>query len=148
MAAENPHSADHAHTSDCGQQGSRLTALMSVPLTPLRWLVLGCAGLAIFGMVLPFSPIPPCPMLTITGVPCPLCGMTRSARSMMRLDLSAALRYQPFGVLAFLGGLAILLLWAMPRTRTVRIIRVPVALVVALFTASWIWNIGFNPTFT
>ena len=148
MTAEHSHSAEHVHTSACRPQRSRLTALMAVPLAPLRWLVLGCVGLAIFGMVLPFSPIPPCPMLTITGVPCPLCGMTRSARSIMRLDLSAALRYQPFGVLAFLGGLVILLLWAVPRTRTLSVIRVPVALVVVLFAASWIWNIGFNPTFT
>ena len=147
MSAEHPHSAEHVHSSDCVQRRARLTATMALPLGPVRWLVVGCIGLAIFGMVLPFSPIPPCPMLTITGVPCPLCGMTRSAQSILRLDASAALRYQPFGFLAVIGGLVILFLWAMPTTRPLSVIRVPVALVVVLSVASWIWNIGFNPTF-
>ena len=85
MTAEHPHSADHVHDAGCAAQRSRLRASIALPLRPLRWLVVGCLGLAVVGMVLPFSPIPPCPMLTITGVPCPLCGMTRSARSLLHL---------------------------------------------------------------
>ena len=148
MAAGHSHSAEHVHTSECGSQRSRLTASMAIPLAPLRWLILGCLGLAAFGMVLPFSPIPPCPMLTLTGVPCPLCGMTRSARALLRFDISSSLQFQPFGLLAFIGGLAILGMWALPKTRTVDIVRIPVALVVVLVSASWIWNIAFNPTFS
>ena len=147
MAAEHAHSADHVHSSDCGSRRSRLTATMALPLRPLRWLVVGCIGLAAVGFVLPFSPIPPCPLLTITGVPCPLCGMTRSARAIMRLDLSSSLQFQPFGVVAFLCGVIILALWAIPRTRAVSVVRIPVAVVVAVIAGSWIWNIAFNPTF-
>ena len=147
MAAEHPHSADHVHSSDCASRRSRLAATMAVPLGPLRWLVVGCLGLAAVGLVLPFSPIPPCPLLTITGVPCPLCGMTRSARSVLRFDLSSSLQYQPFGLLAFLCGLIILALWAIPKTRAVSVIRLPVAAVVAVVAVSWVWNIAFNPTF-
>ncbi len=147
MTAEHQHSADHAHNSDCQAKRSRLTASMAVSLQPLRWLVVGCLGLAVVGMVLPFSPIPPCPLLTITGVPCPLCGMTRSVRSLLHLDLSASLRYQPFGFVAFLSGMIILALWAIPRTRAVSVVRIPVAVVVAVVAVSWVWNIAFNPTF-
>lgn len=148
MSAEHAHSADHVHTSECGSQRSRMTASVVVPLVPLRWLVLGCVGLAALGMVLPFSPIPPCPMLTFTGVPCPMCGMTRSARALLRFDISSSLQFQPFGLLAFIGGIAILGMWALPKTRTVSLLRIPVAVVIAAFAASWIWNIAFNPTFT
>ncbi len=147
MTAEHQHSADRAHNSDTHAKHSRLTASMTVSLQPLRWLVVGCLGLAVVGMVLPFSPIPPCPLLTITGVPCPLCGMTRSARSLLHFDLSASLRYQPFGFGAFLAGMTILALWAIPRTRAVSVVRIPVAVVVAVVAISWIWNIAFNPTF-
>ena len=148
MAADHLHSAESGcHPEDCDRRRSVVTRSMVVPLVPLRWLVLGCVGLAVFGIVLPFSPIPPCPLLTMTGVPCPMCGMTRSVRSLMRLDAGGALRFQPFGVVAFLGGLVILSLWALPRTRSIDAVRVPVMVVFAAFLASWIWNIGFNPTF-
>ena len=147
MTVEHPHSADHVHDASCAAQRSRLTASIAMPLRPLRWLVVGCLGLAVVGMVLPFSPIPPCPLLTITGVPCPLCGMTRSARSLLHLDLSASLRFQPFGLAAFSCGVIILALWAIPRTRAVSVVRIPVAVVIAVVAVSWIWNIAFNPTF-
>ena len=147
MAAEHSHSADHVHSSGYVPRRARLVATLVLPLAPLRWLVVGCVGLAAVGFVLPFSPIPPCPLLAITGVPCPLCGMTRSARAVMRLDLSSSMQYQPFGLLAVLGGAALLTMWALPKTRVVSSVRIPIAAVVALFGASWVWNIAFNPTF-
>ena len=66
----------------------------------------------------------------------------------MRLDFGAALRFQPFGIVACLVGLVILLLWAIPKTRSIAVVRVPLLVVIAVFAASWIWNIGFNPTFS
>jgi hypothetical protein len=73
--------------------------------------------------------------------------MTRSARAIMRLDLSSSLQYQPFGVIGSLCGVIILALWAIPRTRAVSVIRIPVAVVVVVVAGSWIWNIAYNPTF-
>jgi Protein of unknown function (DUF2752) len=37
-----------------------------------------------------------CPLRTLTGVPCPLCGMTRAATSLAAGDLGASLAYNPF----------------------------------------------------
>jgi uncharacterized membrane protein YwaF len=65
----------------------------------------------------------------------------------MRFDLSSSLQFQPFGVVAILCGVIILALWAIPRTRAVSAVRIPVAVVVAVVAGSWIWNIAFNPTF-
>jgi hypothetical protein len=37
-----------------------------------------------------------CPLRTLTGVPCPLCGMTRAAISLAAGDLGASLAFNPF----------------------------------------------------
>jgi hypothetical protein len=41
----------------------------------------------------------PCPLRTITGIPCPLCGMTTSVTATLRGDLSAAVAANPAGIL-------------------------------------------------
>jgi hypothetical protein len=135
------------HHDDCAGHPAPMTRVVSVPLEPFRFLVIGCLGLAVMGMLAPFPVFPPCPLLTATGVPCPLCGMTRSVRSLLRLDLGASLRFQPFGILAAVAGAAILVMWAVPRTRVVRTVRVPLMAIVAVGLGSWVYNVGFNPTF-
>ena len=50
------------------------------------------------GVVYAISPVHlqvPCPLLTLTGIPCPLCGMTRSVTVAFRGDLLASLRFNP-----------------------------------------------------
>jgi hypothetical protein len=47
----------------------------------------------------------PCPLRTLTGVPCPLCGMTTAATSLAAGDLGAALAANPFVLL--LAGLTL-----------------------------------------
>src|SRR4051794_9255393 len=49
---------------------------------------------------------PPCPMRTVTGIPCPGCGMTRLADAVAHGHLSRALHVDPAGV-ALLAGMAI-----------------------------------------
>jgi hypothetical protein len=41
----------------------------------------------------------PCPLRTLTGVPCPLCGMTTAATGLASGDLGAALAANPFALL-------------------------------------------------
>ena len=38
----------------------------------------------------------PCPLRTLTGIPCPLCGMTTGATALVSGDLGAALAANPF----------------------------------------------------
>jgi len=38
----------------------------------------------------------PCPLRTLTGIPCPLCGMTTAATALASGDLGAALAANPF----------------------------------------------------
>src|SRR5262245_39290621 len=50
--------------------------------------------------------LPPCPFLTITGHPCPLCGGTRSFAFMWDGNVSRAAMLYPLGPLLFVGTLA------------------------------------------
>ncbi len=51
--------------------------------------------------------LPPCLFLTLTGLPCPSCGLTTSLAWTMRGNLGAAFRAHPFGPI-----LLILFAWA------------------------------------
>jgi len=54
---------------------------------------------------------PPCGFYTITGIPCPTCGVTTSFAHAAHLQLKESFLVQPVGFLAFisvcLGGLAV-----------------------------------------
>ena len=41
----------------------------------------------------------PCPLRTLTGIPCPLCGMTTAATALATGDLAGALAANPFALL-------------------------------------------------
>jgi Protein of unknown function (DUF2752) len=64
---------------------------------------LGLAGLAAAGTAVVYQAALggeglalPCPLRTLTGVPCPLCGMTTAATGLASGDLGAALAANPF----------------------------------------------------
>jgi small neutral amino acid transporter SnatA (MarC family) len=50
----------------------------------------------------------PCPLRTLTGVPCPLCGMTTSVTDAVHLHLGHAVAANPMGVLAVVVAVALL----------------------------------------
>lgn len=66
-----------------------LAAAVVLPLLP------GNAGIA-------------CPLRLLTGIPCPLCGMTTSVEAIVRLDLRDALVANPGGVVAVIVALVLL----------------------------------------
>jgi hypothetical protein len=56
--------------------------------------------LALVLPALPGDPGLPCPLRMLTGVPCPLCGMTTSVEDTMHAHLGAALSANPMGIVA------------------------------------------------
>ncbi|MBV8982523.1 MAG: DUF2752 domain-containing protein [Acidimicrobiia bacterium] len=88
-------------------------------------------------MVLPALPGHPsllCPLRTVTGVPCPLCGMTTSVEATMHLRFGDAFAATPAGILAV--ALAIVFLVHRPKT-----IRLPLALVFAVLALMWAFQL-------
>jgi hypothetical protein len=129
------------------------------PLRPLEvdhealWLLVGGASLCLLGVALatPGIQLPRCAFKTITGLPCPTCGVTRTVIALSRGDLDGALFLNPLAAIA--GGAALLyLLYAaavlalrLPRFRpTVSAIgarRLRVA-AVAVLGLNWVWLIA------
>jgi hypothetical protein len=95
-------------------------------------------GLMLIGaLVLPALPVHPplmCPLRTITGVPCPLCGMTTSVEATMHLDFAHAMAATPAGIIAV--GIAIAFLIRKPKS-----IRVPYALVFVVLGLMWAFQL-------
>lgn len=95
----------------------RLDALGLWLTGPLAWpcllALLGACTLAISWLVVPGSgeevtlfgrpPSPPCPVLLETGQPCGQCGMTRAFVWAARGDWPLAFRYNPSGLLLWIG---------------------------------------------
>ena len=96
------------------------------------------AAMLFLGAVLPHlpgDPGVPCPLRTVTGVPCPFCGLTTSVKAVMRGDGHAAWVANPFGLLAVAAAVALLL---RPRWRQVSL---PAVIVVAALATSWLFEL-------
>ena len=98
-------------------------------------------GLAVAWPRLPLHPPGACPLRSITGIPCPLCGMTRAVVAATHGHLLDSLRFNPAGILVVILAVALLAGRRLDRAR------VPPWLFVSLAALLWAWNIGFNPTF-
>ena len=97
------------------------------------------AGAAMLGAAavlpaLPGHPGLPCPLRTLTGVPCPLCGMTTSVEATVHLDPLRALAANPAGPL-LVAVVLVLLVWRPP------MVRVAWPLVVAALALSWVFQL-------
>lgn len=91
-------------------------------------------GAALVLPALPGHPGLACPLRTLTGVPCPLCGMTTSVEATAHLDLRAALGANPAGVLAVVAALAVLVV------RPARL-RLPAFAPYALLAPMWLFEL-------
>ncbi|MGI8493502.1 MAG: DUF2752 domain-containing protein [Acidimicrobiales bacterium] len=78
----------------------------------------------------------PCPLRTLTGVPCPFCGCTTAVESVMHGDLRTALAASPLGV-----GIAVFaaVLLVLPRWRSAH---PPLWLLAGLVSLSWVFELA------
>jgi hypothetical protein len=108
----------------------------------LRLVSGGMVAIAAVWPLFPAHPTLACPLRAATGVPCPLCGMTRAVVAAVHGHLGTSLAFNP-------GGIVVLLLAtiALVRPAWLTRLRLPMWSLVATFGALWLWNIGFNPTF-
>ena len=117
------------------------------------WLLVGGASLCLLGVALvtPGIQLPLCAFKTITGLPCPTCGLTRTIIALSRGDVDRALFMNPlaaiacgFGLLYLLYAAAVLAL-RLPRFRPTvspagaRRVRIGA---VAAITTNWLWLIA------
>lgn len=91
---------------------------------------------------LPVHPPLTCPLRSLTGIPCPLCGMTRACVAAVHGHVATSLAFNPAGVLVVLAALLALL-----RPQWLARTHMPLWIGAVAFAALWAWNIGFNPTF-
>ncbi len=114
-------------------------------MRPTRELRIAGIALVCAAGVWPALPVHPplaCPLRSITGIPCPLCGMTRACVAALHGHVGASLAFNPVGVLVVLAAVVAVL-----RPQVLSRIRLPIWNVVMTLGAMWVWNIGFNPTF-
>ena len=115
--------------------GKARTRRLDLPLAPVR--VLGVAMLAV-GAVRPelsFETVPPCPLRTLTGVPCPFCGSARGVTALVHGHLGRALTLNPGALLAVAVAVAMLVAW---RRRAVSI---PLWLIAVVLAGMWSYQL-------
>lgn len=134
-------------------------------ITRLLWAALSCAALAVLAIARVLHPdpnllgthvqlgLPPCAFLTLTGLPCPTCGLTTAFAYMARLEITMAARAHWLGPLLFILTAASIPLCAFACTRALplrsvikrlRLVRVA-AIIAAAATVGWLarlWALG------
>lgn len=113
-----------------------------------RDLRLGAGAMLAAAAVWPLLPVHPplaCPLRSATGIPCPLCGMTRAVVAAVHGDLVGSLRYNPGGLIVVFAAIALLVGgWRLTRIRLPDSVLPPA---LALLGGLWVYNIAWNPTF-
>jgi hypothetical protein len=117
----------------------------------LLWLAVAGAGLTCLALTttrIVDIQLPLCPFKTLTGLPCPTCGVTRAVMAMARLDLGTALAMNPLAVVGALFGAcylayaSIVLVGRLPRFRprlASRDLQVARVLTLAVVAVNWIY---------
>ena len=115
--------------------------------------MVGGASICLLGVALatPGIELPRCVFKTVTGLPCPSCGVTRAVIALSRGQLAHGLFMNPLAAIAcgaalvYLAYAAAVLAFRLPRFRPVlspagaRVVRIAT---VAVIGVNWIWLIA------
>ena len=106
-------------------------------LKPLRFGAAAMFGIAAIRPALPDAlPLgPPCPLRTLTGIPCPFCGMTRGVVALVHGHVSTAFSFNPGAFLVVAMALLLLVAWRWQR------VRIPMWAVFVFFGALWAFQL-------
>jgi hypothetical protein len=126
---------DAAPAGGTSTRPSRFGGSTSVQLRELRIIGAAMLGAAAVRPLMPVEVVPPCPLRTITGIPCPMCGMTRGVTALVHGDFAHALLMNPASYVAVALALLLLVQW-----RTKRVV-IPVWVIVAVFAVMWTWQL-------
>jgi hypothetical protein len=102
----------------------------------------GMVAIAAAWPILPVHPPVACPLRSLTGVPCPFCGMTRAVVAAVHGNILGSLAFNPGGIVVLLFAVV-----AIFRPALLTRLRPPLWSLLAVLGALWLWNVGFNPTF-
>src|SRR5437588_3628142 len=94
-----------------------------------KWASITCLAVVVLALVLPpqgfefpgGKPVPMCQFKTVTHLPCPGCGLTRSFIGMAHLDAARAARFHPLGLVLFPLTLFVASLLGVPDSRRKRL---------------------------
>jgi hypothetical protein len=92
-------------------------------------------GIAAVRPVVPFEFVPPCPLRTLTGIPCPLCGMTRGVTALVHGDVGHALFLNPGSLLIVALAMLLIVQWRLKR------VVVPVWTIATVLAILWSWQL-------
>jgi uncharacterized protein DUF2752 len=93
-------------------------------------------------------PLPQCLLRKFTGIPCPVCGCTRSLAALAQWDIEQALRFNPLFLLTCFGLMLWLAIWAVGATAgrpvldaiRARACRLPLwRIAIALVATNWLY---------
>ncbi len=113
----------------------RASKPLELDLKPLRAGAVAMLPLAAIRPMLPIWPVPPCPLRSVTGIPCPFCGMTRGVTAIVHADFSAAFGFNPGAFLVVAMAIVLLVAWRWQR------VRIPMWAVFVFFAVLWAYQL-------
>jgi hypothetical protein len=108
---------------------------LELDLKPLRAGAAAMLPLALVRPMLPVWPVPPCPLRSVTGIPCPFCGMTRGVTAIVHGNFSAAFGFNPGAFLVVAMAIVVLVAWRWQR------VRIPMWAVFVFFAVLWAYQL-------
>jgi hypothetical protein len=127
--------AEPAISSDPRTLRERFGGVTRVDLREMRIAGAGMLAVAAVRPLVPFEFVPPCPLRTVTGVPCPLCGTTRGVTALVHGDFARALLMNPASYVVVALALVLLVQWR------VRRVVIPVWVIFTALGVMWTWQL-------